>query len=143
MRSRFEALQIWEKGKAQSNLIAQHKLETEFFPDRVRHANCLREANNRNEKVKEDWSNCGELGKGGFGVVHRQREKTTGRYRAVKTIHKRLPLKLDYSRELFVMAILTKVCGLTPEEFTPVYHPHLIFLLSNRCSSIHRYLWSS
>jgi len=112
-------------------LIAQHKLETEFFPDYVRHTDCLREARGEHEKVEEEWSNCGELGMGGFGVVHRQREKFTGHYRAVKTIHERLPLKLDYSRELLVMAILAKVCGLTLKEFTLVYHSHLTSLLSN------------
>ena len=109
--------------EAQSNLIARHKLETEFFPDYVRHTNCLRERKNRYEKVKEEWSNCGELGRGGFGVVHRQMEKIIGRYRAVKSIHKRIPLKLDYSRELLVRAILAKVCSLTPKEFTPVSTP--------------------
>ena len=122
MGSRFKKLQIQGKGKAQSDLIERHKLETEFFPDCVRHTNYSREAKNKHEKVEEEWSNSGELGRGGFGVVHRQVEKTTGHYRAVKTIQKRLPLKLDYSRELLVMAILAKVCGLAPKEFTPVYH---------------------
>ena len=67
--------------------------------------------------MKEDWSNCGELGKGGFGVVHKQIQKTTGRYRAVKMIDKRPPLRLDYSRELLVMAILAKVSALILEAF--------------------------
>lgn len=133
-----------ERGKTQSDLIAQHKLETEFFLDYVRHINWLREAKNKYETVEEEeWRNCGELGRGGFGVVNRQMEKTTGRFRAVKTIHKRLPLKLDYSRELLAMAILAKVCGLAPKEFTPLYHFQLIFLLSNCYSSIRHYLWSS
>ena len=69
----------------------------------------MEKAKNRNEKVEEDWRNCEELGKGGFGVVHRQIRRVTGHYRAVKTIDKRLPAKLDYSRELLVMAILAKV----------------------------------
>jgi len=103
-------------GKAQSDLIEWYKLETEFFRDRVRHTRYLGKAKNRNEKVKEDWSNCGEVGKGGFGVVHKQIEKTTGQCRAVKTIEKRLPNEVDYSRELLVMAILTKVCVLTRER---------------------------
>ena len=72
------------------------------------------------EKIEEDWSDGGELGRGGFGVVHKQIQKaTTGHYRAVKTINKRLCAKLDYSRELLVMAILAKVCGLTREGFYP------------------------
>ena len=66
--------------------------------------------------MKEDWSNCGELGKGGFGVVHKQIQKATGRYRAVKMIDKRPPLRLDYSRESLVMAILAKVCVFTLER---------------------------
>ena len=65
--------------------------------------------------MKEDWRDCGELGKGGFGVVHKQTEKATGRYRAVKAINKRRPPEHDYSRELLVMAILAKVCIPTPE----------------------------
>jgi len=101
--------------KAQSDLVVWYKLETEFFPDHVRHTSYAREAKNRNERVKEDWRDCGELGKGGFGVVHKQTEKATGRYRAVKAINKRRPPEHDYSRELLVMAILAKVCIPTPE----------------------------
>ena len=48
----------------------------------------------RNEKVMEV--------QGGFGVVHKQIQETTGHYRAVKTIDKRLPHKLNYSGELLV-----------------------------------------
>jgi len=65
--------------------------------------------------VKEDWRNCGELGRGGFGVVHKQVQETTSNYRAVKTIDKRLHSKIHYSREVLVMAILAKVCVLTPK----------------------------
>ena len=101
----------------QSNLVEWYKLETEFFPDRVRHTRYLGEVRNRNKKVKEDWSNCGELGSGGFGVAHKHIRKTTGRYRVVKTIDKRPPLRLDYSRELLVIAILAKVGALIPKAF--------------------------
>ena len=100
----------------QSDLIVWYKLETEFFRDRVKHTKCLGMAKNRNEKVKEDWSNRGELGRGGFGVVYKQIEKTTGHYRAVKVIDKRSSIMLDYSRELLVMAILAKVCVLIPKR---------------------------
>ena len=103
--------------KATSDLVECYKLETEFLQDHVRHTRYLEEAKNRNERVKEDWSNCEELGRGGFGIVHKQIEKITGHCRAVKTIDKSGPLRLDYSRELLVMAILAKVCGLTPEGF--------------------------
>ena len=110
--------------KPQSDLIVWYKLETEFFPDHVEHTNYVREAKRRNERVREDWRDCGELGKGGFGVVYKQIEKTTGRCRAVKTIDKRLPLKHDYSRELLVMAILAKVRIPPRREFSPIYHSY-------------------
>ena len=105
--------------KAQSDLVVWYKLETEFSQDYVRHTRYMKKAKNRNEKVEEDWSNCGELGRGGFGVVHKQIRKATGHYRAVKMIDKRPPTKIDYSREILVMAILAKVCGPAPEGFYP------------------------
>ena len=67
----------------------------------------------------EDWRNCGELGKGGSGIVHQQIQETTGRYRAVKMIDKSQDPKLDYSRELLAMTILEKVCVLAPEGTYP------------------------
>jgi len=102
--------------KTQSDLVVWYKLETEFFQHHVRHTKYIAKAKSRNEEVKEDWRNCGELGRGGFGVVHKQVQETTGHYRAVKTIDKRLHPKIHYSRELLVMAILAKVCVLTSEE---------------------------
>ena len=63
--------------KAQSDLVEWYKLETEFFQDHVRHTKYLGKAKIRNKKVKEDWSNCGELGRGGFGIVHKQIQKAT------------------------------------------------------------------
>ena len=105
--------------KAQSDLIIWYKIETEFFQGHVRHTRYAGKAKNRNEKVKENWSNCGELGKGGFGVVHKQIERATGHCRAVKTIDKRQTNMGDYSRELLVMAILAKVCVFTAEGIFP------------------------
>ncbi|KAG0133632.1 kinase-like domain-containing protein, partial [Tuber indicum] len=96
--------------KPQSDLVMRYKLETEFSHDLVRHTRDPEKGKDRNKKAKEEWSNCGELGKGGFGIVNKQIQKTTGRYRAVKTIDKRLSHRFDYSRELLVMAILAKVC---------------------------------
>ncbi|KAG0643263.1 kinase-like domain-containing protein [Tuber brumale] len=93
---------------AQSDLVEWYKLEAEFFQDTVRHTRYVEGAKNRNEKVKEEWRNCGKLGKGGFGIVHKQIQETTGCYRAVKTIDKRFPHKIDYSREILVMSILAK-----------------------------------
>jgi len=90
------------------------KLKTEFFQGHIRHTRYIA-TKSRNEEVQEDWRNCGELGRGGFGVVHRQIQEITGHYRAVKTINKRLHSQIYYSRELLVMAILAKVCVLTPE----------------------------
>ena len=103
--------------KTQSDLIVWYKLETEFFHDHVRHTRYVAKAKNRNEKVREDWSNCEEIGRGGFGVVHKQMQETTGHYRAVKAIDKRLHPKVDYSREILVMSILGKVCVLTSEGY--------------------------
>ena len=101
--------------KVQSDLAMWCKLETGFFRDYVRHTRYAEKAKNRNEKAREVWRNCGELGRGGFGVVYKQIRKATGHYRAVKTIDKKLHAKFDYSREVLVMAILAKVCDLTPE----------------------------
>jgi len=117
--------------KAQSDLIVWYRLETEFFQDHVRHTRYLAKAKNRGEKAKEDWRNCGELGRGGFGTVNKQIQQTTGHYRAVKTIDKRLHPKVHYSRELLVMAILAKVCAITPEGIhssgsLPLLHDTLI-----------------
>ena len=113
----------------QSDMIVWYELETEFFQDHVRHTKYLGKAKNRNEKVKEDWSNCGELGRGGFGVVHKQIEKTTGHYRAVKMIEKRPSIMLDYSRELLVMAILAKVCVLIPKRIFLSLSPQWRFVV--------------
>ena len=103
--------------RAQSDLVVWYRLETEFFQDYVRHTRYAEKAKNRNEKVTEDWSDCGELGRGGFGIVHKQIQKATGHCRAVKTIDKRLSIELNYSRELLVMAILAKVCVHALEGF--------------------------
>ena len=100
----------------QSDLVEWYKIETEFFQDRVRHTRYVEKGGNGYKKVKEDWSNCGELGTGGFGVVYKQERGTSAHFRAVKEIDKRrLPPSLDYSRELLIMAILAKVCVLVPE----------------------------
>ena len=101
--------QIREMNTGQSDLVEWYKLETEFVQDRVRHARYM-EGGNKYKRVKEDWGNCEELGAGGFGVVYKQVQGTTGRYRALKAIDKRrLPPNFDCSRELLVMAILAKV----------------------------------
>lgn len=109
--------------KTQPELVEWHKLDTEFVQEHVIHTKHAEKGNRRNMKVKEDWINCEELGRGGSGVVHKQTQKTTGNYRAVKTIDKRLPLNLKYSRELLIMAKLKKVCVLTLEEFAPACYP--------------------
>ncbi|RPB00561.1 kinase-like protein, partial [Choiromyces venosus 120613-1] len=96
--------------KDQPGLVELYRLETEFFPNHVRHTNHARGSSSRSERVMEDWSQGEVLGHGGFSVVHRELESRTGRCRAVKTIDKRrLPTLLDCSRELLVMAILAKV----------------------------------
>jgi len=102
--------------EAQSDLVLWYKIETEFFQDHIRHTRYIAKAKSRDEEVKEDWRNCGELGRGGFGVVYKQIQETTGRYRAVKAIDKRMHSKIHYSRELLVMAILAKVRALTSKR---------------------------
>lgn len=102
--------------KIQSNLISRYKLQTEFLQGGVRHIRYVEKAKDRYEKVTEEWSNCGGLGEGGFGVVYLQFRKATGHYRAVKTISKRVPAEIDCYREILVMAKLAKVCVLTLEE---------------------------
>ena len=131
MGSIFEELQIRKIDEAQSDPAAPPRLETEFFQDHVRHTIYVEKAKNRNETKKEEWSNCGELGRGGFGVVYKQIQKATGHYRAVKAIDKRLAFPLDYSREHLVMSKLGKVCALIPEEIAPVYCLYGIVLCSN------------
>jgi len=101
--------------KVQSDLVEWYRLETEFFRDHIRHTRGIGQAKSRNQKVEENWSNCGELGRGGFRVVHKQVQETIGHYRAVKTIDKRLHTEIYYSMELPVIAILAKVCVVTPE----------------------------
>ncbi|PWW80726.1 kinase-like protein [Tuber magnatum] len=115
--------------KTQSDLVVWYKLETEFFQDHVRHTRYVEQARNRNRRVKEDWSNCEKLGEGGFGVVYKQIQKTTGRCRAVKTIDKRrLPRDLDYSRELLVMAILAKRPSLFVEFLGWFEEPEILYI---------------
>ena len=101
----------------QSDLVKWYELETEFFEDYVRHTKHAGKAKNRNEKVIENWRNCGEIGRGDSGVVHKQIQGTTGHCRAVKTIDKRWAFGPDRSRELLVMAILGKVGVLILEAF--------------------------
>ena len=98
--------------KIQSDLISRYKLETEFFQGHIKHTRYVAKVKNKDEKVKEEWSDCGELGSGGFGVVYKQIQRATGNYRAVKTIQKKQASTLDASREILVMAKLAKVCVL-------------------------------
>jgi len=115
---------------AQSDLVEWCKLETEFFQDHVRHTRYVEKGGNRYRKMNEDWSDCGELGTGGFGVVNKQVRGTTAHYRAVKTIDKRrLPHGVDYYRELLIMAILAKVCVLVPAGYYPSSSQVLDFLV--------------
>jgi len=108
--------------RVQSDLVERYRLDTELFQDHVRHTRYLGEGENGNKEIEEYWSNCGELGKGGFSVVYKQIQKTTGQYRAIKAIDKGPPLGPDYSRELLVMAKLAKVCVLAPEEICSAYY---------------------
>jgi len=121
--------------ETQSDLIPWYKLETEFFQDHIRHTRYIAKSKSRNEEVREDWSDCGELGRGGFGVVYKQTQEPTGRCRAVKTIDKRLHPGIHYSRELLVMAVLAKICVLTSEgiQSTGSLPPYGILWLLSDC----------
>ena len=108
----------------QSDLVEWYKLETEFFQDHVRHTKSVRKEQNWYVRKKENWCNCEELGAGALSVVYKQVRGTTSRYRAVKTIDKRrIPLNLDYSRELLVMALLAKVFLLVSNGLCPSLLP--------------------
>ena len=105
--------------KIQSDLISRHKLETEFFQGHIKHTRYVEKAKNKDGKVKEEWSDCGDLGSGGFGAVCMQIQRATGNYRAVKMIHKGQASALDCSREVLVMAKLAKVCVPTLKGIGP------------------------
>ena len=80
--------------------------------------------------MEEDWRNCEELGTGGFGVVYKQAQGTTGRYGAVMVIdRRRLPPNFDCSRELLVKTILAKVCIRVPKGICPGLLPIWDFLV--------------
>ncbi|PWW73100.1 kinase-like protein, partial [Tuber magnatum] len=111
-----------------SNLVIQYKLETEFFQDQIKHTKYVGKAENKDGEVKEGWRNCGELGKGGFGVVYKQIQEATGRYRAVKRITKRQPTEFDYSRELLVMAVLVKHPSLFVEFLGWFEEPETLYI---------------
>ena len=131
MGSGFEALQIGKMDEAQPDSTPPRTPENEFFQDHVRRTRYVEKTKNRNETMTEEWRNCEELGRGGFGVVYKQIQKATGHYRAVKTIEKRLAFPLDYSSEHLVMAKLAKVCVLTFEEIAPACCFYGIVLCSN------------
>jgi len=105
--------------KTQSELISRDKLETEFLQGCIKHTRYVEKEKNKDAKVKEEWSDCGQLGSGGFGVVYKQIQRATGNYRAVKTIHKKQAYTLDSSREVLVMGKLAKVRVLTLEGICP------------------------
>ncbi|PUU73756.1 kinase-like domain-containing protein [Tuber borchii] len=114
--------------EAQSDSTPPRILRTEFFQDHVRQTIYAEKAKNQNETMKEEWSNCGELGRGGFGVVYEQIQKATGHYRAVKTIDKRLALPLDYSREQLVMVKLAKHPSLFVEFLGSFEEPETLYI---------------
>lgn len=98
--------------KTQSDLIPDVNSKTNSFRI-MSDTRQIAKTKSGNKEVREDWRNRGESGRGGFGVVYKQTQETTGHYRAVKAIDKRMHSKIHYSRVLFVMAILANVCVLT------------------------------
>jgi hypothetical protein len=67
----------------------------------------------RKVTIEKRWHKVKRLGKGQYGVVYLEREETNGveSQRAVKQVPKLLEsgARVDYSRELSAMAILSKV----------------------------------
>ena len=77
--------------------------------------------------MKKDGSNCRRFGERGFGAVYRQILETIGYCHAVKVIAKKVPQKLNYSREFPAMVISAKVCVPTPERFVLAHYSNKIF----------------
>jgi len=75
--------------KTLADLVERYKLNTEFFQEHVQHTDGGIAKNN--VTVKGYWSGVGELGRGGSGVVRKRIHDTTGNYRALKIIDRRLP----------------------------------------------------
>ena len=82
---------------------------------------------NRNKKLKKDRSNCRRFGEGGFGAAYRQILETIGHCHALKEIAKKVPQRLNYSREFSAMVISTKVCVPTPKGFALAHYSNKIF----------------
>ena len=71
----------------------------------------------RNAIHVQQWSRQKELGRGGFGIVYLESEKS-GRLRAVKQVPKKTgpTMTMDYLREILAMARCSKVrlsCNIT------------------------------
>lgn len=89
--------------------ISFHKLDTEFFTDHVQHRTFRSGASLGRPRVAvvENWYRDRDLGRGSFGTVFR--ERSGERDRAVRDIAKDRCNRIDYKRNLFVMAIVAKV----------------------------------
>lgn len=73
---------------SKASKLDQYKLHTSFYRDTVIHTTYQsdQEEGQRRVGVKATWKREQELGAGAFGVVRREREKGSGRLRAVKII---------------------------------------------------------
>ena len=88
----------------QADLVEHYRLETYFGGASVSHTIYSPSIH------KEEWRRGGEIGRGGFSVVHIENGPKDS-VRAVKVIDKRTSLpRLDLTRELSIMSFLTKVC---------------------------------
>jgi hypothetical protein len=100
-----------------SELVEHFRLDAQRHDDHTLISFPVR--SRRNEKRQEKWVRKGALGQGSFGIVWLEQKigEDTKDVRAVKEIRKgmgrRLAFNIDYARELYAMAKLTRVSSLT------------------------------
>jgi hypothetical protein len=98
-----------------SDLIQHFALQTEFLSaNSTKHISYKIDPRHRRREKKrfeEVWTRERRIGEGGFSEIwleKKQQRNGEQQLRAVKVLPKSCPI--DYNRELFAMAKLTKVC---------------------------------
>jgi len=98
------SIQNMAQESLQADLVEHYQLETHFGEASVSHTIYSPSIH------KEEWRYGGEIGRGGFSVIHLEHGPKDSA-RAVKVIDKRtFSPRLDLTRELSIMSFLTKVC---------------------------------
>ncbi len=89
------------------DLVDHFRLETQFLPN---HIVSTSNVGRRKVRVEKRWIKGKRVGRGTFGDVWLE-TGSDGDKRAVKTIEKQITsrYKIDYMKELFAMAKLSKV----------------------------------